>query len=56
MYDRRYFSEIPSESPGLYALYDGHNGNKCVYVGKSVVVEENIEPQKCEIIRERLND
>ena len=35
MYDRRYFSEIPSRLPGLYALYDGHNGNKCVYVGKS---------------------
>ena len=35
MYDRRYFSEIPSGLPGLYALYDGHNGDKCVYVGKS---------------------
>ena len=35
MYDRRYFSEIPSKSSGLYALYDGHNGDKCVYVGKS---------------------
>ena len=35
MYDRRYFSEIPSGLPGLYALYDGHDGNKCVYVGKS---------------------
>ena len=35
MYDRRYFSKIPQKLPGLYALYDGHNGKKCIYVGKS---------------------
>ena len=35
MYHSSAFKEIPNKSPGLYALYDGFRGNKCVYVGKS---------------------
>ena len=34
MYHSSILSPIPNE-PGIYALYDGINGNKCVYVGKS---------------------
>ena len=34
MYHSSILSPVPNE-PGIYALYDGINGNKCVYVGKS---------------------
>ena len=34
MYHSSNFKTIPNE-PGIYALYDGINGNTCVYVGKS---------------------
>ena len=35
MYDSSAFKEVPNKLPGLYALYDGFTGKKCVYVGKS---------------------
>ena len=34
MYHSSNFKSVPNE-PGIYALYDGINGNTCVYVGKS---------------------
>ena len=41
MYDTRSFSKVP-EKPGIYALYDGFLGNKCVYVGKSGNIKNRI--------------
>ena len=34
MYHSSTFKTVP-DKPGIYALYDGFRGNKCVYVGKS---------------------
>jgi len=34
MYHSSILKPVPND-PGIYALYDGINGNKCVYVGKS---------------------
>ena len=34
MYHSSILNPVPND-PGIYALYDGINGNKCVYVGKS---------------------
>jgi len=41
MYDTRSFSKVPEKS-GIYALYDGFLGNKCVYVGKSGNIKNRI--------------